>query len=789
MRGSNLLLGQVQAHDADLNDTMRYSLSGEHSHLFNIHPQTGQVSLRSNIKQLNITSCQLIVIATDSLGSSSSPSPSPSGGHHQQQFTHQARLNLQIAPQLVGRSINFAPDAAATATGSGGDDERAGKVFSSRSLSESSTQSQESWLLPAGTAKQTNGRPHNPRDGASSQRSSVATVMASVQHMVKSVNFFDMPMSSALLLSALLAFLICLLFILLVSMSVHVYRRQVNKSLGRSRRRLHHQQQHLAATAHIRHAHLAATNQLLSAAAPQPAPPGGALSRYLQQSPATSARSTNSTSTTQASGSAQSSPHQQQQQQPDSGAGGPKTMTRPLVPKLTAKVSPASVVIGGTSATRPASALSLASRRSQQRQQQHPMGPVSLEPLETLSAQLQQRRAAAAAAGGFSSMVSSSHSSFEGRRSKHSYRSTESSGSVDDGSSSVMHCGHYSVNGGSASYDTQMKNSLKRGQENCQPQSVKSTTDQPEESHKNDVNDDHDGSPGIKSYRKLPANLGSLARPQVAKFPVTAAAVAAQDSAIASDESASSSSSSSSSRDKQMDCGDQLVLRHQEPDIRVPSPPLCRTGNLIRWPLGSMPQRVKKLTWDDELSQQSNNFDGDDDRASECYMSPDYARSVITNNADNQQRAALDDEQPEARMMFSPNPCSPTSHHSIVVGGQLDSSSSMIGQNNCFDYTIVESSQFQVQDTHHLPLSLVNQQTPPSLSAQHHYLQQQQHLINTTTSSRLPPLTKTTSYLYSSNGSFQDSKRTPTSISNNQQQQQHQPKPNNLQDLITTAVL
>lgn len=773
-------IGQVQAHDGDLNDTVRYSLSGEQAHLFNIHPSTGQVSLRSSIKQLNITNCQLIVIATDSLGQQSQPP--------QQQFTHQARLNLHIAPQLVGRSINFD-----SSTAFGGGD--SAKARSLTGVERDSTA--DEWLTPA---KQTKLITAKERDlsAISNQRSSVATVMASLQHMVKSVNFFDMPMSSALLLSALLAFLICLLFILLVSMSVHIYRRQINKSLDRRR---HHQQQHLA---HIRHAHLASTNQLLAMAAGPPVPQP-ALARYLQQSP-----STNSTNTTPASSSSGNNG-----QSPPSSLRQQVLQVSEPARKMTAKVSPAP-------SHRPASVLSAA------RLSQAGMGPaVSLEPLETLSAQLQQRRAQQQllmqqAAHGSPQMSMISSPSL-GRRSKHSYRSTEDGDDDDDDSSSVMHYGHYSVN---ASFgrptkpqqqQQQQKNGTKlfsanerdelrddgrqlvRGENNNETMSSSQLhSDRPQAaSNCYTINADEDGSPGIKSYRKLPANLGSLARPQVGKFScqpthgsepkgLLTQANTQQDSAIASDESSSSNSNSNSKRidQQQQQQQPQHELRRDEPDIEVPSPPLCRTGNLIRWPLGSVPQRVKKLTWDDELSQKSNFEDDDDPAAGECYVAPDYEGRLASAAGHRYQQQQQQQQEQEARMLFS-NPCSPAPQMSMhsANNSQLDSAS-IIGQNNCFDYTIVENSQFQMQDT-------VSSLVSTSLSAQHHYLQQQQNQHQL--AARLPPLTKTTSYLYSSNGSFQDIKRIPTSINQNHQHSPSfvQPPSNNQQhnDLITTAVL
>lgn len=232
------LIGSVQAHDADLNDTIHYSLTGDQAHLFEIN-SNGLLSLRPNVKQLNISSCQLIVQAADSL---STPPI----------HTQQARVNLHVAPQLVGRSLNFdttAPTATTTAAAAAAAEGRP-------QIGSRSTQQQWSSFGGGGggglqsATRTLNTLANAEKEPVAHQRSSLATVMASLQHMVRSVNFLDMPMSSALLLSALLAFLVCLLLIVVISMSVHFYLRR--SKLRQTRRR------HLVAAAHLRQAHLAA---------------------------------------------------------------------------------------------------------------------------------------------------------------------------------------------------------------------------------------------------------------------------------------------------------------------------------------------------------------------------------------------------------------------------------------------------------------------------------------------------------------------------------------------------
>ena len=235
-------LGQVQAHDADLNDTLHYSLLGPASgepnwsagqllRLLELNPLTGQLSLNlSHLRrgdQLNLTSGQFLVQVTDSLG--------PARGWH----TQQARVGLHVAPQIVGRSINFEQANnskhlfALTTTTAG------------RSASSSPSPADALPMLDQQATESTVQVEARDLRSAppSSQRSSLATVMSSLQHMMRSVNFLEMPISSALLLSALLAFLLCLLLIVIVSMSVHVYKRRSRHS---ARRR------HLSATRRLR---------------------------------------------------------------------------------------------------------------------------------------------------------------------------------------------------------------------------------------------------------------------------------------------------------------------------------------------------------------------------------------------------------------------------------------------------------------------------------------------------------------------------------------------------------
>lgn len=433
-----------------------------------------------------MTSCQLVVLASDSLLTP-------------QVHTQQARINLHIAPQLVGRSINFEHHhhhPHQTGNGDATSSDSNAKLFNSRSLVDQHNNLPGGADWSAGTFG--GGRPSNQqvfsRSGGesltpSSQRSSVATVMSSLQHMVRSVNFFDMPMSSALLLSALLAFLICLLLIVLISMSVHIYRRRMKV---RHRR-------HLASTAHLRHAHMAAqlhhkqrTTAPGNGSEPQQATSNG--SRYLvnggRNGSGSSCSSTPTHST--AAGPAASSPNyttasnnttaaspyhqstdptqsQQQttdQQQQDNGqarmeaayqqGGKQKRTTKPNSRPNSSNATRSSA--GSIITGRPGSRQSAANTRNDSDLRASMMSPVGSGRESSASGSQTTRLmggqcASAAAAIGAPSMVqhtqklakdqNNNENSLISSLSSHSKRSYRSNYTTDD--SSVMHCGHYSV--------------------------------------------------------------------------------------------------------------------------------------------------------------------------------------------------------------------------------------------------------------------------------------------------------------------------------------------------------
>jgi len=284
-------IGSVQAFDADLNDSIVYSLlfppqsqakweqPSQSSHplasQLQIGPSSGQLSLArplASVWAANASSLQFLVQASDTLG--------PPEGRHKQQ----ARVTLHVAPQIVGRSIRLdglgaseleqsnhqvlvAPSQAGASSLLGGRNRLLlvhSQLGSPGELhptsSESSTVIQAVHHQPASASQldslqQLPAAPDNHKlqgspisgsnggTGNSGQRSALATVVSSFQHMMRSVNFLEMPMSSALLLSALLAFLLCLLLIVVISMSVHVYKRR-GKLTARRR--------HLSAAAHLR---------------------------------------------------------------------------------------------------------------------------------------------------------------------------------------------------------------------------------------------------------------------------------------------------------------------------------------------------------------------------------------------------------------------------------------------------------------------------------------------------------------------------------------------------------
>lgn len=560
MRASNSV-GQVQANDGDLNDTLRYALvGGDFAHLFELGAQTGLLSLRASTRQLDLTSCQLLVTATDSL-------PTPTGTQH----TCQARVHIYVAPQLIGRSLNFEHlqtsrmDAA----------NETGKLASSR-------------LHPANLRER-------QLVATSNQRSSVATVMASLQHMVRSVNFLDMPTSSALMLSALLALLVCLLLVLVASMGLHVYKR---------RRKSRHRQ-HLAATAHLRRPNLALVHPSSSA--------------------------------------------------PDSAA--PSSMSA-------ASQGPARYLVAPETPSKPP-----------------------------------------ASSNGEPSLISSLASS----QSKRSYRSN----STDD--SSVMHCGHYSVTAsrrpspaalrGVASGPTgaelaaaAIKSLVREADEEEAAERHERALAEPKELRADELSVLTCAKPGIKSYRKLPINSLVLSPTGEQE---SASSQAAHDSAIASD--------SSTEHTPPKPAAGALMALIREPHS---SP----AGAEIKWPAGATPQRVKRLTWDDELSQdgrEPNNNNNDDALDDCCFVAPDFRLPMMSPLSNHEY--PNEHEDVEQHFLFS-HPSSPAAGG---LAGSAEAEAS--GQNNCLDYTIVQSSQFQVDSLLGAD-QLELQRARKSLSAQHHQL-------------------------------------------------------------------
>lgn len=634
------MVGQVQAHDDDLNDTLRFSLvGGDFVQLFDINPSSGQISLKPSIRQLDVTSCQLLVQVTDSLATATNQLP----------HTSQARVHLHVAPQLIGRSLNLnqplrAPNSKAEVNATARDQ---------ADLEEQHSSGQGGRLVGA-----TRDRVPAP----SNQRSSVATVMSSLQHMVRGVNFFDMPMSSAVLLSALLALLVCLLLVLVISMGVHIYKKRLK----------YRHQHHLAATAHLRRPNLALVH------------PASSTSNGSSPNSSTSGAS----STLQTAAAAKSSRY------------------------LAARLSSG---LAATSETRRAGLLGTKQT------------------------------------GGDLSIISSLTSN----QSKRSYRSN----TTDD--SSVMHCGHYSVTASRRPSPSQRHlagsskgllgptvaemaaaaikslvreaNEEEAAEEEADQQAKQSRTNSsceiissPPTKLKvsaNELTVLTNSKPGIKSYRKLP--LGSLVRTQASPHAGPGCASngleqAATDSAIASDSSADATSSS-----KETSRGALMAL--------IKEPQNKPQVSEIKWPTGAIPARVKRLTWDDELSlaedhERQNTTSQNSVINDDCYfVAPDLRLMSPLSNHEYpiEGTADLNDHYIEKHFLFS-HPSSPAGPTATLQANEPSGS-----QNNCLDYTIVQSSQFQVDslrtDEQQPNGGRAHQGLSPttSLSAQHHLLLQQ----------------------------------------------------------------
>lgn len=739
----------MHAHDADLNDTLRYSLGqSEHAHLFELAPASGQLSWRTGARQLNASTHQLLVHVADTLDGGSGAAQS-------------ARVIVHVAPQLVGRSINF--DAPAQA-----DNNNNSKLSNELDTSAAAAKS--------GATKQTRAT----SAAAAAQRSSVATVMSSLQHMVRSFSFFDMPMSSALLLSVLLALLVCLLLVVVLSMTLHVYKRRTKHK---------RQRHHMAAAAHFRQQQL----RVASCAAPT-----NTSARYARPpSSAGSSTPTHSTGAGDASGATSASTstaalatisaavhnapkssrvsfgNQQQRASPPHDS---RTSSRlSMVGRLGAKVAP----LSATTATAIERATACASK--------------SPAPLDC-------------------SLVSSLSS---GAHSKRSFGNTDTSTTTTD-DSSVMHCGHYSVSrisGSPVSSDTKRPQAERRARKHAKQQQqrqkqpveaslrnivrdlvVATTTQlpQPQQHHdepekrsrstqvlREELAELTNSQPDIKAYRKLP--LGSLARPLRKSHASDANSQQQQqqqasDSAIASDAS-SASASNYRSTSEQLD-GLMALIRQRgtQPDTATRLAQLQTElravaqsdASPIKWPADAAPSRPKRLTWDDELdgsplSPQSRAHEDEPtaisvapdecdlciaavcqstsaiDEDSECFVAPEVqlrsAMAAATAAANKPQRvsplvgnhvymAASGDEtderhqfaeehflfssactfnadtmqQPQQQQQQQQNN---TTNNSIGLSDQQpqQSNQQLAQQNhedNCLDYTIVQSSQFHV---------------------------------------------------------------------------------------------
>lgn len=852
------------AHDADLNDTIHYSILApaeqpqqeQCAKLFEFANATsGQLGLRPGVRQLEASQCQLLVQASDSL--------SPAAGRHRQQ----ARVTVHVAPQLLGRPLSlFALPAAVSrgepdarllvqsrAAGPGGQPAKSSRGRQ-MSLGQMDSQQGESSTTSSVVVQRQPSGPPMP----SSQRSSLATVLASVQHMVKGAGSLDAPMSSALLLSLLLAFLVCLLLIVVVSMSVHVYRR---------RSKSHRCRRHLTAAAHLRHAHLAGLTCGPSGGA------GGGLMSPCKQPPTSSSSSaassasytaTNSTSPASSSPSSQTSSRVVSRAAGCSGKLGTTEAKRQsaLMPSVAgtnsasdetpANANDTSLTTAGSAQPNGSPSSALAEQPELGKpivpRQEAPRRPpleelkISTDLVEVAAGRLEQTAGLLleslapletekpAAHSLVSSLTISTLTTTNGRRS----RAGPSSALSTDDSSSAAQCGHYSVNGtienrqqrrpngaapargaarqaaespGSEREDeealqrsktsrllSEMKSELaqQRGRRHLlaagkacakpkgsqQQQRLagakgkakgsleaairslarqeRDATDElagadddeadgePDEEpeaaparqkFKPQLNCDASevselmagGQPGIRSYRRLPL-MNSLARAgrprgpssRVAPSEAPAATKHFGDTteqgalaALVRETSAKSTKSISST-------GAELVgQQHKQ----------------IRWPSGAQPQRIKRLTWDDELSccQDADTFDrrrelqGSACDQDECYVAPDVQLVGLTSPLSREHHySAL--MGPQADCLYAPpasgrleaaarlnygsylpplsgqqrtfaglDSCMPT--HSFPSADQRLQNN----RNNCLDYTIVQTSQFYADSISTMP--------------------------------------------------------------------------------------
>jgi hypothetical protein len=813
--------------------------------LFEIGPN-GQLSLKAGIRHLNVSHCQLVVQASDSLG--------PSSAHHKQV----ARVNIYVAPQIVGRSLNLSAGQAEAGHENGGHENEAKLFTNSQHYSLQSAESvAANWPAARKNSRDfaqrllkehanQNGRQaplveqklagaesvtvasqpevYVGQPAPSSQRSSLATVMASLQHMVKSVNFFEMPMSSALLLSVLLTFLVCLLLIVVISMTVHVYRRSIK---ARSRRQ---QRQRLQAAARLRHhAQLVAggagggsstvsnaspygsatssiSSPQLSTHAPPPGQPRSGptnASRNYYDNLALAASSTSTITTTTAT-AAQANANKP----PDPTGAGPESsnhnnnsnsnncssltsstgMTNSAEASRVSSASSPSLcllALGGggggkqrappngerrtkrrpktadkhfqalkisisnettTSATRPATDGSAETYS-------RPMGPSKQNPIYVGDT------------SGAPVTMQASGDSKQDKRSQfgepRAIASRSSGLTSDDDSSSATNCGHYSVNGTMENAGGRRRAgppTLAKGREkrDALDTAIGKLVRQHglEADQEGLAAQDTNGGqkPAADSYRRLPL-MNSLVRPaksqqqqQQARPPnfVAANRVAPIDQLLSSHQQrVEQAAQVAAAAVAQHRVGLMAMVRESMNGDQARQ----QAAAQIRWPSESIPQRIKKLTWDDELSccddsigtepgqrQQARLMagglnggggDNDDDDDEECYVSPDVRLGSERELHRYEAEQELETQQ-QNKFLFSlsnhmlPSLSQQQQHQQPAgdsrapddageplskcldldeLGGEATSapSSHVNGrhnQNNCLDYTIVNDSQF-----------------------------------------------------------------------------------------------
>lgn len=711
------------------------------SNWFQLNSTNGQVSLKSQIRQsllqtwqsttayplyqthntidqsskhqFNASSCQFVVEARDSLKplasllTSSSSSPTANLLQANSQHVARALVTIHITPGITNtfhnaRSLQLPDSFMQATTGvslpstsssrlglSGSESLRRSLINSQHSsgsnslTSASNNDHSNSYLATNSFNQQDNLDDADDKQFASdkhltqSNKSRVSGVLASLQHVARSVSIMDSPLSASLLLLALLAVLICVLLVLGVSMAVHLVRQRADSAR-------HLRRHKLALGNRLRSARLAANAAAQFASAAAAAASSGAnMSRNKSGGLANETSSSLSASSSSTSSSS-------------SAASSPSTRTSPLVnDKLKTDVNqllPNDTIKQANNFNidpRLSSRIQIGNVNQFVQQQHH-------QPQLPTRKSLLQRSITSINSSNASSSLGASHFGHYSVTKCHSPLSSSTQQqlsardsvrqSIEDAIKSLVkedNCDD--ANKTLPRPDT----TARTGTGNKQT----SLTESKQNSEGNNSQDHEDalaiGEPNVVAYRKLNRDL--------------------DQQTLEAEKSIKEESNFDSNKEEQReDISKQrsqpnegsLMAILREVDMKRQANN-CNTGmqtGAVKWPTSALPRKMKKLTWDDEscnadsismISSTLNLRDDDDDAGGELddtLMSK--SRFHIYSEAESQfqkQHYLSTTTSANLQIPFAASRSASTCN---------EESLSLIGTNNCLEYTIVESSQF-----------------------------------------------------------------------------------------------